>query len=83
MSTQSTCSRNVCQCLIHFPDPTKLYDQIRVIPCERRSWKLLGVPVAIRCLARALAIHERRICPRGRVDRRFKCTGAVPRSHWV
>ena len=58
----------------------KLYDQVRAVETsQRRAWKLLGVPVSIRCLARALAIHERRLSATGRVDRRFKCTGAAPR----
>ena len=60
--------------------PTELYEQSRSSgTSDRKTWKLLGVPMGIRCLARALGIHERRMCPTGRVDRRFKCTGAAPR----
>ena len=66
----------------NFPIDAKLYDQVRAVETsQRRTWKLLGVPVSIRCLARALAIHERRLSATGRIDKRFKCTGAATRTN--
>ena len=56
---------------------TKLYELLRPHRSDRSIWVVIGIQMRRACVAQALGIHERRFCTSGRVDRRYKCTGAV------
>ena len=60
---------------------TKLYEQLRGDQ-SRRAWALLGVPMNRSCVAMALALNERRFSGSGRIDRRYRITGAVSFKIW-